>query len=244
MTSDLSAQAIDLALSGQWKEAIKINLQLLKKEPKDLEVLNRLGRAYLETGQKTKAAEIYHKVLRLDKFNTIAAKNLLLLKTLKIDRSARHEPGITALPVFLEEPGITKTVSLVRLGDPRIVSRQRAGDAVKLVARQHNVVILSSQNQYLGRVSDDLALRLRTFLAAGNTYQAWLRSVDAQEVKVFIKEVSRATKYRHNPSFPLTEKLTYAAFTPPELVHEEKPDVSATEFQEEEPQSAREEEES
>ena len=36
------------------------------------------------------------------------------------------------------------------------------------------------------------------------------------------------------PSFPLTEKLTYAAFTPPELVHEEKPDVSTTEYQEEE----------
>ncbi len=244
MIQDLSTQAIDLALKGQWKEAIKVNLQLLKKETKDLESLNRLGRAYLETGQKTKATKIYNKVLHLDKFNTIATKNLVLLKTLKIDRSARHQPGITSLPVFLEEPGITKTVSLVRLGDPKIVSRCRPGDAVKLVARQHNVVILSNQNQYLGRVSDDLALRLRTFLAAGNTYQAWIRSVDAQELKVFIKEVSRSTKFRHNPSFPLTEKLTYAAFTPPELVHEEKPDVSTTEFQEEETHGANEEEES
>ena len=32
-----------------------------------------------------------------------------------------------------------------------------------------------------------------------------------------------------NPSFPLTEKLTYAAFTPPELVHEEKPEITSGE---------------
>lgn len=235
MSIDLTQQAIDLALSGQWKEAIKINLQSLKKSARDVEILNRLGRAYLETGQKAKATEVYKKVLRLDKFNTIAAKNLELLKTFKVDRgAARGERVASALPVFLEEPGVTKTVSLVRLGDPKTIGQLRPGDEVKLVARQHNVVLLTLSGQYLGRISDDLALRLRTFLAAGNTYQTWIRSVDQKEVKVFIKEATRAAKFRNNPSFPLTEKLTYAAFTPPELVHEEKPDVSATEFQEEE----------
>lgn len=231
MSVDLVQQAINQALAGRWKEAIKTNLLLLKKEPQETESLNRLGRAYLETGQKTKAAQTYHKVLRIDKFNTIASKNLNLLKTLRLSKTSSKGHPLTSLPVFLEEPGVTKTVTLVRLGDPKIISQQRPGDPVKLVSRQHSVVILNSTGQYLGRISDDLASRLRTLLAAGNTYSAWLRSVDKNELRVFIKELVRSFKHRFTPSFPLTEKLTYAAFTPPELVHEEKPDVSATEFQ-------------
>ena len=38
-----------------------------------------------------------------------------------------------------------------------------------------------------------------------------------------------SSKFKNTPSFPITEKLTYSAFTPPELVHEEKPDVASTE---------------
>lgn len=234
MSADLIPQAIDQALAGKWKEAIATNLQILKRTPGDIESLNRLGRAYLETGQKTKASQVYAKVLRKDKFNTIAAKNLQLLKTLQVERKGSPSRSLAALPMFLEEPGITKTVSLVRLGDPKLVARLRPGDAVKLTARQHNVTLVSSTNAYLGRLPDDLALRLRTMMTAGNTYVAWIRSVEPHELKVFIKEIGRSPKYRHTPSFPLTEKLTYAAFTPPELVHEEKPDVSATEFQEDE----------
>lgn len=227
--------AIDQALAGRWKEAIKTNLLLLKKEPKDTESLNRLGRAYLETGQKSKAIQTYQKVLRVDKFNNIAIKNLNLLKTLRLSKNSSSGQPVTSLPVFLEEPGVTKTVTLVRLGDPKIISHQRPGDGVKIVPRQHSVVVLNSTNQYLGRISDDLASRLRSLLASGNTYSAWLRSVEKNEIRVFIKELVRSFKHRFTPSFPLTEKLTYAAFTPPELVHEEKPDVSATEFQDDSP---------
>ncbi|MDO8488054.1 MAG: hypothetical protein Q7S31_01935 [bacterium] len=234
MDSDLMQTAINQALSGLWKEAIKTNLILLKTESKNIETLNRLGRAYLETGQKTKADKVYNQVLKLDKYNNIAHKNLLLLKTLRIDRSDKKPSSGTIIPMFLEEPGVTKTVTLVRLGDPKTISRQRPGDLVKLVSRQHNVAIVTGSGQYLGRISDDLAMRLRTFMAAGNSYEAWLRSVDTHELRVFIREVTRSKKYQQVPSFPLTEKLTYAAFTPPELVHEEKPDVSTTEYQEEE----------
>lgn len=234
MSDDLGQQAIDQALTGRWKEAVATNLQILKKEPGDIETLNRLARAYLETGQKAKAGRVYAQVLRLDRFNTIAAKNLAALKSLRVGRRPSSGRSPPSLPLFLEEPGVTKTVSLVRLGDPKLVMALRPADPVKLRAHQHNVSIITAAQQYLGRLPDDLAMRLRTLIAAGNTYAAWIRSVEPDAVKVFIKETSRAGKFRHTPSFPLTEKLTYAAFTPPELVHEEKPDVSATEFQEDE----------
>lgn len=219
-------KAIQAALTGNWKEAISLNLTILKQNPKDTEALNRLGRAYFETNQKSKAEEVYKKVLRIDKFNSIATKNLELLKTSRIDRSG-HKSTQVATTVFLEEPGITKTLTLVRPGDPRIISRLHPGDQVNLVAREHAVTIISSSGDYLGRLPDDLASRLRPFIKGGNIYNAWIRSIDSTSIKVFIKEISRVAKFRSIPSFPATEKLTYAAFTPPELIHRDLP-VTAT----------------
>lgn len=231
---DLVSWAIAAATEGNWRQAIKLNLQILKKHPHDTETLNRLGRAYLETGRKTAARQTYAHVLRLDKFNTIAAKNLQLLQASRVSRTTTA-PAAKTPPLFLEEPGVTKTVSLTRLGDPKTISRFHPGDQVQLAARPHSVVVVSTSGEYLGRLPDDLASRLRHLIKAGNTYVAWLRSVEAGGLRVFIRETARAAKYADLPSFPLTEKLTYAAFTPPELVHQEKPDVSATEEQEEGP---------
>jgi len=50
-----SKEAITLALQGQWKEAIAINLTLIEKFPSDVEALNRLGRAYMELGEYKEA---------------------------------------------------------------------------------------------------------------------------------------------------------------------------------------------
>jgi len=228
---DLVKQAVNAALSGDWKSAVKVNQSLLKQNPKDLEALNRLARAYFETGLKTKAEETYKKVLRIDKFNPIASKSLELLKTSRIVRGPK-KTGAYPPPVFLEEPGLTKTVTLIRPGDPKVISRLHPGDPVMVVPRDHIVSVTSSDNAYLGRLPDDLASRLLPLLKSGNRYHAWIRSQEGG-IKVFIKEIYKSPKHKHIPSFPVTEKLTYAAFTPPELVHTEKPDVSGTEEQEE-----------
>ena len=221
-------KAINAALNRDWKEAVKINLYLLKQNPKDIDSLNRLGRAYMELGHKTRAHDTFTKVLHLDKFNNIAAKNLDLLKSSRLS----HTPltlSSAPTPMFLEEPGITKTVSLIRLGDPRILASFHPGTPVQIVCRGHSVSSTSPTGQYLGRLPDDLSSRLRPFIQSGNQYSAWIKSVGPKFLKIFIKEMVRSSKFKNTPSFPITEKLTYAAFTPPELVHEEKPDVASTE---------------
>ncbi len=237
---DYTQTAIKSALEGRWKDAVEANLMALKDNPHDIDTMNRLGRAYLETGQKTKALEAYEKVLKSDKFNTIALKNVAFIKNTKIVRDHKTTVNGYRAPMFLEEPGVTKTVSLVRLGDNQILSHLHPADMVKVVSRQHNVCVLNNNNEYVGRLPDDLASRMREFIKGGNTYSAWIRSLDlpsdkkqSANIKIFIREESRSSQFRHTPSFPLTEKLSYAAFTPPELIHEEKPDVSATEEQEE-----------
>lgn len=231
--NDQANFAIQAALSRNWKEAIRLNLLILKKDSKDIDALNRLGRAYFETAQKTKSELTYKKVLRIDKFNHIAAKSLELLKTSRVSRVSKENMLDAPAPTaeFLEEPGITKTVSLTRLGDPKIIAGIHPGDPVLMVARDHCVAIISITNQYLGRLPDDLASRLMPLMRSGNKFHTWVRSLDG--LKVFIKEVSRSQQNHDSPSFPPTEKLTYAAFTPPELIHTEKPDVSGTEEQEE-----------
>lgn len=232
---DESQKAVNAALAQNWKEAARLNLLLLKQNSKDIEALNRLGRAYLEMGLKTKSQETYQKVLRLDKFNNIAAKSLELLKTLRVTRSASSTTPSPQAPAFLEEPGVTKNIALTRLGDSKIISRLHPGDYVRIVAREHSVSIISQENEYLGRLPDDLASRLGNFLKAGNTYHAWIRSIDLHHahnkpcLKIFIKEITRVAKFKNTPSFPLTEKLSYAAFTPPDLIHDEKPNISTTE---------------
>lgn len=229
---ELTLTAINAATNRDWKAAIAANLSMLKQNSKDVDALNRLGRAYFETGQKTKAEEIYKKVLRLDKFNTIATKNLQLLHTSRFTRDGKSPISSSPPPVFLEEPGITKLVTLTRLGDPKVISRMHPGDAVKIAARDHCVAVTSQSNDNLGRLPDDLASRLLPLLKGGNTYNAWIRSLDGG-IKIFIKEMSRGPKNKDLVSFPITERLTYAAFTPPELVHSEKPDTSGVEEQEE-----------
>lgn len=227
---DSNTQAINFALSGNWKEAVKANLTILKGNSRNIEALNRLGRSYFQLGLKTKAAETYRKVLRIDKFNTIATKNLELIKTSKIVRGANNS-GHTPPPVFLEEPGVTKTLSLIRPSEPKILSRMHPGEPVVIAPRQHCIAVTTTGGQNLGRLPDDLAARMQMFIKEGSEYQAWVRSVEPNNLKIFIKETKRASRFKDTPPFPATEKLVYAAFTPPELVHTEKPDVSSTEDQ-------------
>jgi hypothetical protein len=233
---DLNQQAIQASLTRDWKLAIKLNQQILRLNPQDLDALNRLAKALLYSGLKTKAEATYKKVLRIDKYDSIALKGLENLKTYKVDRKKENQPTIDYASAFLEEPGTTKSVNLIRLGDANILVHLQPGDEVKLQAREHCISILNSGNEYLGRLPDDLTCRLRPLIKSGNLYQAWVKSLDIQRnnlanstIKIFIREVSRSRKFSHTPSFPSTEKLTYAAFTPPELVHTDRPRTSTPE---------------
>ena len=105
--------AIKNALTQNWKEAIRINCDLLKIEPQNTETLNRLAYAYLKSGNLTCSKSTYKKVLKIDKYNPIALKNLKWLENVNQDDIV-CDPTISSTPtIFLEEPGKTKIVILV-----------------------------------------------------------------------------------------------------------------------------------
>lgn len=215
MENSLAQKAITYAVKGQWHEAYEANLEILKNNPDNIDALNRLARCYSELGNAKKAKETANKVLTLDPSNQIAHKCILKYKNSKPKDKISGDHVFNE--VFLEESGRTKIIELMNLGDKSIISAASTGDLVKLTTHTHKVSVVTSDDKYLGRLPDDLAVRVRNLVKQGNKYTAYIKSSSPTAVVVFIREQFNKTK---NPSFP-PEKIDYVSYTPPELVYSE-----------------------
>lgn len=207
--SDLSA--INAALAQDWKEAIRINTALLKTDKNNISLLNRLGFAYLQSGQITQAKKTFLKVTKMDEYNQIAIKNLKKLGSVRqkdlLKASKKHVTPMS----FLEEPGKTKIVECVNSAPLSALATVSPGEEVELKARNHVVEVRNAGNVYLAALPDDLSFRLIKFLAVGNTYQALVKSIGKNTLTVFIRELSRGKRYLTQPSFATT--AMYVPFT-------------------------------
>lgn len=239
---DLLAQkAIEEAIRGNWKEAVRLNEQIVEEDSKNREALNRLARAYSELGKINKSIASYKKVLRIDPYNSIAQKALTRLKELtnyqisnsngtnKGDQNSSHIFARNIANLFIEEPGKTKSVTLLHLGAVKLLAILDAGQKVDLVPHLHRVSVMTLSGEYIGRLPDDLASRIIKLTRKGNSYFTYIKSISSDCVKIFIREDKRSPSISDTPSFPLTEKPGYIAFTSPDSIHEEKPDVSTAE---------------
>ena len=220
MDRKLAQKAISAALKANWEEAVRLNKLILKQDSKDVDALNRLARAHVELGEIGKAKKIAQKTLKIDPFNTIAAKSLQ--KWRKLRKGEKTGKATLSAGAFLEEPGKTKMVSLLHLGDSKkVLVKLDAGDEVRFKSGSHRVSVYTLDGKYIGRLPDDLSARLRKLIRRGNEYQVLIKSSEPQEVKVFIRETKRAKKFADTPSFS-TEKIDYISFTLPELVHKKE----------------------
>jgi len=206
MNEDLARKAVAAALAGNWKEAEKINKQILKNDRSDIDALNRLARAYAEQGNLKKAKETARKVLKINPFDQIASKSLKKWQSLK--RGETIVSGPSSAEAFLEEPGKTKVVSLLHLGDSSVLAKLDAGDKVKLVSHKHRVSVTTLDGKYIGRLPDDIAAILRRFIKSGYQYQTLIKSIEPRGARVFIREIKRGEKLKDVPSFP-AEKINY-----------------------------------
>jgi len=201
----LSQLAIKTALCGQWDDAVKINKKILKIDTTDINALNRLGHAYTSLGQKTKAKKIYKQILGIDPYNIIARKNME-----KVARQNGQPNGgngnsqkETNNPsaVFLYEPGKTKIINLLNLAPPAVLCSLNCGDKILFNPKKHAISITTSDGIYLGALPDDLAHKLLTFMAGGNKYETYIKSVDSKILTIFIREIFRSEKFFNQPSF-------------------------------------------
>ncbi len=223
MDDSLAQNAITQALTGNWKEAVRINLQIIKITPNDADALNRLARAYAEIGELQKAKNTAETVLKIDSTNSIAIKSLEKWKTLK--KNDKLFSSVISPDAFLEEPGKTKIITLLHTGDSDCLAKLSSGEELKLLTHPHRVSVITSEGKYVGRLPDDLAARLGRLIKLGNTYQVLVKTIDSKGAKVFIKEIFKSSEAHDFASFP-AEKIEYISFTPPELVHKEGPIIS------------------
>lgn len=216
--------AIQAALTQDWKKAIRLNLLLIKTDPKDTDTINRLGFAYLKTGQFTAARRTFDTVLKVDPYNQIALKNAKKLGTMK-RKDIEHGQTQRISPLqFLEEPGKTKIVSLVNPAPTRVLAALSSGQDVVLKPRNHCVEIRSNANLYLGALPDDLSFKLIKLISHGNRYHVVIKSIGKNALTVLVRETARGKRFAGQPSF--TASTTYI----PSLRIDPKdaPDVTAT----------------
>lgn len=207
-TALLEKQAIESALSQSWEKAIEFNKELLKIQPNDVAALNRLGRAYLELGKPNLARQTYKKVLKIDRYNPIASKNMARLVGQKpFPKKPVPIKSTLVKEIFLEEPGKTKVVRLVRLTSAQILSQLDSADPVLLAPKKRVVSVLNQDGTYVGALPDDLSQRLVNFIKGGNRYQAFVKGASCRHLEIFIRETFRNQKFRNLPSFPANLRL-------------------------------------
>lgn len=84
---DLEKQAVKAAVASDWTLAKDLNSQILELEPQDVDAKVRLGKAYLELRDYTKARKYLKEVLAVDPINIVAQKNYQLAK------EEKHSPA-------------------------------------------------------------------------------------------------------------------------------------------------------
>lgn len=200
---NLRDQAIKQALECNWQEAILINKQILVDAPKDIDALNRLAYAFMQSGNYADAKSTYSQIIELDTTNPIATKNLKKLSAL-----ASGSSNGTAIShhnhmdnVFIQEAGKTKTVDLSNLADRKTIMSLQNGDDITLTIKRSKIFALTTDKVYVGMLPDSIGIRLISFMKGGNEYQACIKGVDEKTITVFIKETKRAKKFYNQSSF-------------------------------------------
>ena len=184
---ELQDKAIQYALAGDWEAAVEFNLEILENSPLNIAALNRLGRAYTELNQKEAAKYAYEQVLKIDKYNTIATKNLKLLPHQKNNLSNI----ILIEEDFIELPGITKSAALIKVASRDILLSLVCKQKLSLTPRTSLVAITTDDNIYIGCLPDDLSLKLKNLMKSGYKYTTCLKGASDNTATVFIREIKR-----------------------------------------------------
>lgn len=207
--SDLNKKAIQAAVQEKWENAIDLNENILKNQPQEIKALNRLAHAYFKTGNLRKAKKNYKAVLKIDRSNLIAQRNLEKLANIK----SRKTKVATPFPSFLEESGKTKTINLVKLASCSRLLCLEIGQKLTLCPKKHGISLNNEKNEYVGAFPDDLAKRLLFFISKKSQYAVFVKLVEKNRLVIFVKEIYKSPKTQSLPSFPQTNN-NYLSFLP------------------------------
>ncbi|MGH2365068.1 MAG: tetratricopeptide repeat protein [Chloroflexota bacterium] len=195
-------QAISLALSSKWGDAVEANQRIIAVFPNDADALNRLGKAFSELGRYSSALDAYERALTTDATNTIAQKNVARLRAMKDESglapvSQRYDPSL-----FIEEPGKTTVTSLANVAPADTLAPLAAGDQTSLLLRGNVIEVRDVREQFIGQLEPKLTLRLLKLINSGNEYAAAITAIDERQVKVIIRETFQHPNNAGKVAFP------------------------------------------
>jgi tetratricopeptide (TPR) repeat protein len=207
----LSDQAVKLAVSSHWDEAVTVNREFLRLFGEDADALNRLGKALSEVGQITEARNAYGRSLTLDPTNTIARRNLDRLANMEDSVLAAQPASQLDTRLFVEDSGKAATTTL------QAIDRDKAalldpGDVVELRIQGNAVNVVNVSGDYVGMVEPRIGLRIAKMMAAGNQYSAALVTT-ADEMRVMLRETFQHPSQIGRVSFPQAKATEFRAYT-------------------------------
>lgn len=196
-------RAIDAALESRWQDALKLNKQIIKLHPQNVDALNRQARAYMELGRYNLAKKYYQQALKIDPYNPIALKNLKIIKSFKSTNQPPHANGQGKLSpsLFLQEPGKTKVVNLLHICEPQKLSSAFCGMMVNMSVKNRKITIIDRSGDYLGVLPDDISHHLIRLLKGGNKYELFIKSIRVNALSVLIRETFRSKRFKNQSSF-------------------------------------------
>lgn len=204
----LVEEAVAAALSGDWQKAIRLNRQIIKVGDKDCGALNRLAQAYKSVGETKKSITCYGKVLKIDKYNAIAQRNLEALKGNRGKPSPRPPSSVVNnSAILLEEPGKTKLVNLVNLAPVAKILSLVPIQKLQLTIKRKAVFVSDENDNYIGALPDDVSYRLMKFMNSGYKYACFVKSVDRNSLSVILREYQRSKRLKNQPSFPIGDTM-------------------------------------
>lgn len=199
----LEQQAIEAAMDSNWEQAVALNKKITKLMPEEIAAFQRLGYALLQTNKLKEAAKQFKMVLKLQPKNNIAEDHLEKIKILLEKKKERHTHATKYnSELFLDIPGKTRTVNLVKLGKKEDLAGLNVGEEIMLKEKRRKLEARSRNDEYIGCLPDDISKRVSYFIQEGSEYRAYIKAAELTEAIIFISEVSKGKKVERYPSFP------------------------------------------
>ena len=195
LKKDLSHDAVNLALEGEWQRATEVNRAILKLFSDDVEAMNRLVKALIELGSYGEACTVLDKACELAPYNNIAKKHRARLGQLVADADAgnlgpakQNKKTAGAPQIFIEESGKSGSTILRNTKGNKAVRGLSASEQVAFSRHKNTVTVRTLDGHLIGQVEPKLGNRLARLMNGGNKYAAAVVKVNDDSVSIIIKE--------------------------------------------------------
>ena len=212
---DFSQEAVNLAIKGEWERATEVNIAILESFPTDVEAMNRLVKALIETGSYVDAQAALNQVCEIAPYNNIAKKNRARLDQLtanpdlpKSETSKQARKAAGASQTFIEESGKSATTVLRNSNSLRNANGRKTtihlapSDLVVLSREKNTVMVKTLDGQLLGQLEPKMGNRLARLMDGGNKYSAVVVSVNDDGVSIMVRETFKHPSLQNMCSFP------------------------------------------